>query len=802
MNTIYTKPYSFFLKLSRNATRKLKVLPFCFLITTITNSSFALPTGLYILGNISIKDDDRLSEDEKKLIEEISLLHSGQTILLPKDKKLKEAVENLYKKGYAVVIIPNRAGETNVINLEIIILQKNPKLEKINWDGFSEKEVNEISKDIINFKVGTYIIYSRLDSLKKQIVNFFIKKGYLDIELKIKAEKINEESIIVDIILNRGTMYYLNKVELEVDSKTEPSYLSFLPYSSGGIWLNKSSKNFLDLISQLNRSFKRLIISPPPFVESKVEEDINVLKMHYQSLGYGDVSISQKMLVEGNKVSVFFKVSKGSIYNIGKINLIGNSLYTKEELEQIIGLHTGMVYNPFSFFENEIMEKKEILSNLYWEDFKKNVDLQIVTTKLENKKVEIDIYIEEASPQLIEEVNIHSQKNNYSELISYILKQHNLEKGAPFSPSQIKKCESILYELNLFKEGSISFKNSKKNNGRIVVDCYLNNKLTLSSGAQISNSTLHISGGVTHLPLYKITKGIIPLYFMRKVEGDLFLTWNKYPRGTISWVEPYILIKNKPFRLSIKGKSRLLGKRGTHRGCSIIIESKELQNPTSYSLEASLEKRSFNFNNIIHFSGVIERFIINFFWQYDSRVIENKPHNKDQNSHITCKINNKLFLPIKTNTPVLQTKVTIDKTIEVDKSHSLFIYGSLSSGITIGGWETPFYNFVQNQQKTKPQKEFCALLNPETIPFRGVPEESSFCSIPGSRSFLSTTLELRWLVESIKFSIFVDLLYYIAKKTGAKFFKTIGVEIKIPTPLGQISLYIGLPCCIGIRAGK
>ena len=90
---------------------------------------------------------------------------------------------------------------------------------------------------------------------------------------------------------------------------------------------------------------------PSKFVREKYEADKNNLISYYQSLGFRDAKIVSDSVWRNpkNDYEINVKLSEGKKYYIGDINFLGNSAFSTDYLQKILGYKTGDIYDAVGF---------------------------------------------------------------------------------------------------------------------------------------------------------------------------------------------------------------------------------------------------------------------------------------------------------------------------------------------------------------------------------------------------------------------------------------------------------------------
>ena len=146
----------------------------------LDNIDYSKPTE-YEIGGIIVNGVKYL--DHSVLIA-LSGLQVGNTIKVPGDK-ISKAIERLWKQGlFSDVKIVATKIIGNKIFLEIQLVER-PRLASFSFKGVKKGEADEI-REKIKLLRGTQVTDNTLSRSKGIIRNYYINKGYYNVDINIK----------------------------------------------------------------------------------------------------------------------------------------------------------------------------------------------------------------------------------------------------------------------------------------------------------------------------------------------------------------------------------------------------------------------------------------------------------------------------------------------------------------------------------------------------------------------------------------------------------------------------------------
>ncbi|MBT3300194.1 MAG: BamA/TamA family outer membrane protein [Candidatus Marinimicrobia bacterium] len=92
---------------------------------------------------------------------------------------------------------------------------------------------------------------------------------------------------------------------------------------------------------------------PPTFLNKTPEFDPRLLKLdalsiknYYQSLGFLEVAVIDKFSINGDRVSIHYKIVEGKQYGLKSVIIRGSKVFSDEKIHESLGLIIGEAYNP------------------------------------------------------------------------------------------------------------------------------------------------------------------------------------------------------------------------------------------------------------------------------------------------------------------------------------------------------------------------------------------------------------------------------------------------------------------------
>jgi outer membrane protein insertion porin family len=378
----------------------------------------ALANGRYILGDIQVTG--KISYNEQTVVT-FTGLEKGQLINVP-GEEISTAIKKLWRLGLFddVNFYVNRI-EGDSIFLELN-LNELPKLSEVKIQGVKKGKKEGLIKDTQLTK-GKIVNENLLTTTKNYIENKYKKDGYYNTKVAINVvpDSINTVNMVVNI--DKGRKVKVSNIEFEGNKTLSDTKL------------RKAMKNTKEK-SALN-PFR--IFKPSKFIRDKYREDLVSVVDKYKEKGYRDARVLSDTVIYNSKkntVGVTINVEEGRKYYFGDIKFIGNSVYTNQQLSQILSIKRGDVYNGV-LLQKRIADPTKPdgydITNLYQNNGYLFSNINAVEVSTENDTIDFEIRIVEGPIAYFNQVTVvgndrTNDKVIYRELLTKPGEKWNKEK--------------------------------------------------------------------------------------------------------------------------------------------------------------------------------------------------------------------------------------------------------------------------------------------------------------------------------------------------------------------------------------
>ena len=423
------------------------IFSFLFLIF-ISKSILSNPISFVIEGN-NFTDSDAILSLLDNIPQEINQESSNEIIKALNDSNLFSSVS------------------VNFINNKYIITVKEfPNINKINFnynDRLKDEDLEYIALEIKLINSNTQSINLFINEIKKLYQSF----GYNNVKIEYN-EKYYEENNTVDLNFDiiEGKITKINQILISGNETITSDEIKEI--------LKSRTKSFINIFA--NNNFK------PNIVESDKYTIIN----YYKNRGFIDVDVQTKIeFFKSNRVTIYFKIVEGNIYNISSINIKDDSkILNNNSLELINKQIKEFLDEDNTFSIDKINQlKKEISSTILYSG---NEYFEILTSdKLNNNNVDILFTISPIEPKYTNQIKIVGNTRTFD----YVIRRElEIVEGDAIYQTQIQNIRDKLNSLNLFNSVNIKEEILDKNNVNLIIE--VEEKQTGSFNAGVSVGTL------------------------------------------------------------------------------------------------------------------------------------------------------------------------------------------------------------------------------------------------------------------------------------------------------------------------
>jgi outer membrane protein insertion porin family len=380
----------------------------------------------------------------------ISGLRVGDKIRVPGPNIPKAIKALLQLRLFTNVQILQEKTIGDVVFLEIQV-QERPRLSLYNYRGVGKGQ-HETLNEIVNQHVtkGGIVTENMKSNAARGLEKHFIKKGWLDVHVDVAEAMDTARANSVKLTF-----------DIDLEEKVKIKDISFVGVN------NVKEKKLLKKMDKTKE--KKRFLAASKFIGDEYEDDKKEVVKYFNTVGYRDARIISDSMWRDDKgeMRILLKVNEGNRYYFRNLTWKGNSIYTNDQLNQILGIKKGDVYN------NELLENRlrfsqdgRDVSTQYMDNGYLFFNVEPTEVSVENDSIDLELRIFEGPQATIDKVIIKGNDRTHEHVIRRELRTLPGEK---FSRSDIIRSQRQILALNYFNPEKLGI-NTPVNAERGTVD--------------------------------------------------------------------------------------------------------------------------------------------------------------------------------------------------------------------------------------------------------------------------------------------------------------------------------------------
>ena len=400
----------------------------------------------YEIGGIMVKGADNLNNST---LITISGLTVGENITIPSDN-ISQAILKLWKEGlFSDVDITIEKIVENTVFLNINLVE-NSRLSKFKFKGkISKSDITTLKEDLKLMR-GKILTQNLINNSTNIIKTYYINKGFLNVSVgyltTVDSATANSENLIFNI--NKGKKVKIKEIKIIGRSKLANTNKTFL---------NRKDTVYALSDKKVRKSMKETkaknwwrIFKVSKFIDDNYIDDKAKLIAKYNEVGYRDARITNDTtyLNKDNTLSVEITINEGEPYKFGKINFVGNKVYSSEKLKLQLGIKEGDVFDQ-SILDARLFGSPDgnDISSLYLDDGYLFFNATPVEVAANNRNIDLEIRIYEGKQARVNKVMI---KGNTKTNDHVIMREIRTRPGDLFKRSDIMRSQRELSQMAFF----------------------------------------------------------------------------------------------------------------------------------------------------------------------------------------------------------------------------------------------------------------------------------------------------------------------------------------------------------------
>lgn len=391
---------------------------------------YTLQRRTYEIAGITVSGADNY---EDFVLIGFSGLAVGDRIEVP-GEQITKSIRRFWKQGlFSDVKILATKIEGNKIWLDINLKQR-PRISELTYNGLKKSEREDVEVKV-GLSKGNQLTPNTIDRTKTVIRKYLEEKGF--------------HNAVIDVLQEDDPAHagYV-KVTVNIDKKAKTKVNAI--YITGNEALSHDKIN--RVMKKTNDNHILNFFRTKKFVTEEYEKDKKALIEKYNELGYRDAYIVADSVVptpeDPTRVDVYITVSEGDKYYVRDINWVGNTVYHHSDLDAVLGIKKGDVYN-LTELNKRLTQDDDAVAKLYTDQGYLFFNVDPVEVKIENDSIDFEMRMYEGKPATINEINIVGNTRVYEHVVR---RELYTKPGQLYSQSDIMRSLRELAQMGHFDQ--------------------------------------------------------------------------------------------------------------------------------------------------------------------------------------------------------------------------------------------------------------------------------------------------------------------------------------------------------------
>lgn len=373
---------------------------------------------------------------ENYVIIGISGLAKGQTITIP-GEDITQAAKRYWRHGlFSDVHIEADKIVDDKIWLSIHVSMR-PRVTDIRYHGVKKSERNDLETRVALLK-GNQITPNSIDRAKTLIKRYYDDKGFKNAEVMIVQHDNpdKKDEVYVDITIDKKEKIKVHQITIAGNNAI-------------------STKKLKRTMKKTNEKGKLVnLFRAKKFVEENYEADKQLIIDKYNEFGYRDAMIVHDSVSQYDEhtVNVYIEIDEGQKYYLRNVTWVGNTLYPSEQLNLMLQMKKGDVYNQ-KLLDERLNSDDDAIGNLYYNNGYLFYTLDPVEVNIAGDSIDLEMRIFEGRQATINKVSINGNDRLYENVVRRELRTR---PGQLFSREDLMRSMREIQQMGHFDPEQIT----------------------------------------------------------------------------------------------------------------------------------------------------------------------------------------------------------------------------------------------------------------------------------------------------------------------------------------------------------
>lgn len=365
---------------------------------------------------------------ESEAVLEIVRMRVGDIL---RTEAVAEAIRDAYRLRYFkdIQVEVEDGAEGTVV---IIRVKEKPAIRDVVVEG-NKKVTTEDIKEVMSLRPFSILSEAKVRSNATKIEDLYLEKGFFlaEVVTSISSESNNEVTVKFSITENKKVL--VKEINLVGCENVKASYIKAR--------LQTKAAGILPGLGQAG-TYRR----------ETLDTDTEIIAYLYSAFGYVDAQVSKpEVFLSPDKrwVYVTIHVDEGEQYRVGSVDIDGDLIFEKDELNKLLKTESGEVYNRVEVAE----DVQKLVDKYSSEGFAFANVIPLPRQDRERKVIDLVFDIAKGNKIHLEDVVITGNLATWDKVIR---REVSLTEGDLFRGDEINRTRRRLERLGYFEEVKIT----------------------------------------------------------------------------------------------------------------------------------------------------------------------------------------------------------------------------------------------------------------------------------------------------------------------------------------------------------
>ena len=395
------------------------------------------------------------------------------------DTQAAAAIRALYSTGFFKDV--RLEVEQGVL---IVLVRERPSIASIELNGIKDFPKEQLKDNMKYAGLAEARIFDKgaLEKATQELKRQYVARGKYGVSVTTSVTELERNRVAVAFNVVEGEVSRIKQINLVGNQAFPEDELLGLMKLSTPDWMSWFSKN-------------------DQYSKQKLSADMEALRSFYMDNGYLEFNIdSTQVSITPDKKDIYITINfnEGAKYTVSKVDVAGNTLVPREEIEKLILVKAGD-----TFSRNALTESSKKVSERLGQEGYAFANVNAVPTIDKDKhQVAFSFMVDPGQRVYIRRINIAGNDKTRDEVIRREFRQ---VEGAWFDVEKIKKSKQRVDKLDFFEEVNVETQPVQGTADQMDVNIAVAEKSTgnISAGAGFSQGDgLSLTGSVSQANLF------------------------------------------------------------------------------------------------------------------------------------------------------------------------------------------------------------------------------------------------------------------------------------------------------------